>query len=648
MSRKDDLLKQISELSGKQAMQEIDVMMLGPKAAAAKQMKTDLEKTLAAIRKQFEEASEAYSTVREELSDKERALKAAKLEEAALRRELSRELDAEAINTRYLEEVEAFRQRCLEAPWRKENRSDGIGAKHHQIEGAIHLAISQKAILGDKLGLGKSLTSIIYSDFVMSERSILVTQSDLMGNIIREIQLWAPHRQAIQLGHMTRGQRDNVIHILKSVPAFTLVINYEAWRHDPLLIPKLNELDIDTLIMDEAHNFKNVTSDAFIGVKALAFANNYCACGAPDIEPCKRNEVHTFCRNCDQHGLVSEFSTVKNVLPMTGTPILNKPQEFFPMLHIVDPENFPSERTFLFDFCRKDTFSGHWGWKTGGIPTLLKKVGPRFLARDKTMAGIELPPAAETKHVLPKEEFMAKYPKQYEAYEQVRKYAQLVMDPDSESVMAIGERITVLLRLRQVLTWPAAIELKVKDKEGNYLMSEYLDVHESWKVDRAEELLKEFVEGGERCMLFSQFKAPLHVLQERLGPRAVVYDGTTSHSDKQLIQLDFDQRTAPAKPRWDIALVNYKAGGAGLNFTGASQTVIMDREWNPGKEDQAKGRTNRMGQTRSTGVDFLHVESSVDTWLDDLHEEKLDIINGFQNEQQIMQSLYDAIRDGEV
>lgn len=654
MAKKDDLANKIVELKARQEMDALEIKVLGPQVASAKKMQEDLEKTLRIIREQFEAATKAYATVRDSAKEKERDIKDADLEILALERELSRELDAESINERYLQEVEAFRQRCLDAPWRGENREDKRGAFSYQIEGAIHLAISDRAILGDKRGLGKSLTSIIYMDFVGTERAIIVCPSDTMGNYIREIKRWAPHRKCIQIGNMKPLVRDAMINVAKSMSDYVLVVNYEAWRKDDRLIDDLISLEADTLILDEAHVAKEWDSLTYKGIRKLAFGNNYCECGEPDIfiEAGYGNDLSTgTCLSCEKTAPVDQFTTIKHVLPMTGTPILNRPQEMFPMLHLVDPKNFKSEKDFLRDFCHKwgeGDGSPKWGWKPGGQKKLVEKVGPRFLARDRKSAGIVLPPLTEIRHVLPREQFMAAYPDQFEAYEQVRLYAQLLLDPDSDAVHIINNKITVLLRLRQVLTWPAAIELKVMDDEGNYLMSEHLDVKESWKVDKAEEMLNEFGDSGDRGIVFSQFKEPLHVIQRRLGSRAVVYDGTTPKWQKEEIQLDFDATTVGKHPKYDFVLANYKAGGTGLNFTAASEMILLDREWNPGKEDQASGRFDRIGQTRDTQLHHLHVERSVDTWLDGIIDEKADIIDGFEEEQSVYQSLYDSLRDGDI
>lgn len=647
MSRKDEILARMLELDSDIKSKREEYQALVPETKELENTRDQLDKMLDEIRRQFNEVDKKWRDNKGNLDLLTRQGQACKFEKDQLQRELNRLLDAESINARYLEQVEAFRQRCLDAAWRGENRTDGFGAYPHQIEGAIHLAISGQAILGDKRGLGKSLTSLIYCDFSDAKRVILVCPSDTMGNYIREIQLWTPHRSPIQIGKMPKGVRDVTLNVLKHQAEYTVVVNFEAWRRDPQLLEDLVALRADTIIIDEAHKMKNVHSLTYKGIKQIRFGLNKCDCGDPDVHLKPKHDIVAVCDSCGKEGTLPEFCSIDKVLPMTGTPILNRPQEIFPLLHLIDCENFKLESEFLRDFCLK--YGDHWGWRSGGEKRLIEKIGPRFLARDPKSTGVIIPPSTTIVHTVTKEEFEQDYRKQFEAYEQCREYAQLILDPDNAVVMSMPAKITVLLRLRQVLTWPAAIELKVEDpKTKEILFHKNLDVYESAKLDKAEELIREIIEEGERVVLFSQFKAPLHILQERLGLDAIVYDGSTPDYLKQEIQLDFDPKTAPDKPRWKVALCNYKAAGEGLNMNSASQMILLDREWNPGKEDQAKGRIDRIGQTRDSTIHVLSVERSVDTWLDALIQEKREIIGGFESQQQVFQSAYDALRDGEM
>jgi SNF2 family DNA or RNA helicase len=576
-----------------------------------------------------------------------------------LKRALGRATEVEQNEEAYRRQIDALKAACLTAPWRKENRSDGLGALEHQIDGAIHLAVVKQGLLGDKRGLGKTLTNLIWLDLIESQKSIVLCPSDTMDNYIREIKMWTPHRRVVKIGGLSKGERDFILPQLVDFPEFCVVLNYEAWRKDPQLIEDLIALKADTLVEDEAHRAKTLTTNTCKGVTKIRFGANKCKeCDSDDIQvKYKQNQDllnfesdEHYCRSCGHTGIITEFCSIQNVMPMTGTPILNKPQELFPHLRMIDVKNFHTEREFLYDFCLQ--VGNTWRWGYNAEKRLAKQIGNKYIARDRKSAGVIIPPATPVEHLITMKEMAETHPRQYKAYRQAKEAAELVFDPEKKIVMGINYAIVQIMRLRQVLVWPASISLDIKDPESDeFLYKAWLDVEESIKLDKAEDLMKDIVEEGERVVLFSQFKSGLHVLKDRLlsaGIKAVIYDGDTSSYKRNEIQLDFDPKTAPKDPRWDVVLCNYKAAGEGLNLHSASQMIIIDEEWNPGRQDQSYGRIDRLGQVRETTIHTIRVENSIDTVMQKLIQTKRDMIEGFEEEATIMQSMYDALRNGEM
>jgi SNF2 family DNA or RNA helicase len=159
---------------------------------------------------------------------------------------------------------------------------------------------------------------------------------------------------------------------------------------------------------------------------------------------------------------------------------------------------------------------------------------------------------------------------------------------------------------------------------------------------------------GDRVVVFSQFKGPLIELEERLnraGISAVRFDGDTPEKRKEEVRFDFDRSRCNAEgyeKKWQVVLANYKTGGVGLNFTDATQMVILDSEWNGGKEDQAFGRIDRMGQTEETTVHMLNIDGTIDSWMRDLVTSKREMVEGFETTADLAQALLAAIHAGEV
>ncbi|MFM7751813.1 MAG: DEAD/DEAH box helicase [Opitutaceae bacterium] len=144
--------------------------------------------------------------------------------------------------------------------------------------------------------------------------------------------------------------------------------------------------------------------------------------------------------------------------------------------------------------------------------------------------------------------------------------------------------LTQLLRLRQLCCDPRL--LKTAAESGP----------PSAKLDAFQELLAQAVDDGHRLLVFSQFTSLLRLLREDLtaqGIETCYLDGTMAPRARQA-EVDRFQADA-AVP---VFLLSLKAGGTGLNLTGADTVVHYDPWWNPAAEAQATDRAHRIGQTR--------------------------------------------------
>jgi superfamily II DNA or RNA helicase len=142
--------------------------------------------------------------------------------------------------------------------------------------------------------------------------------------------------------------------------------------------------------------------------------------------------------------------------------------------------------------------------------------------------------------------------------------------------------LNTLLRLRQ-----ACCDLRLLRLEN------VAPTSASAKVDLFGELLEEVIDGGHRVLVFSQFVSMLHVLREKLQAEDVEFcylDGSTTNRG-EVVQR-FQNSNIP------VFLISLKAGGVGLNLTGADTVIHFDPWWNPAVEDQATDRAHRIGQTR--------------------------------------------------
>jgi SNF2 family DNA or RNA helicase len=158
----------------------------------------------------------------------------------------------------------------------------------------------------------------------------------------------------------------------------------------------------------------------------------------------------------------------------------------------------------------------------------------------------------------------------------------------------------------------------------------------SAKMDLFFELLDEALDGGHRVLVFSQFVSMLTLLREEMDQRGLSYcylDGSTSNRMEQVRTFNTD-RAIP------VFLISLKAGGTGLNLTGADMVIHFDPWWNPAVEDQATDRAYRIGQKRTVYSVKLIARDSVEEKVLALQQKKQAVINAtLASDEQVLQQL---------
>ena len=580
-----------------------------------------------------------------------RHLKQIEREIENLQREIQLQLDRLRRSASFISASTRFDQHTAGLYWRE-------WALSHQIDGAKILANCKRGILGDKMGLGKTLTSIIWADMLEAKKILIVVPSDIVQNFAREINHWAPHRPVWPFYKMNKVERSAHALVMPYIDELVIVTNYENLRA-PDVVDMLKDGLIDTIILDEAHTIKNNKSQAFESIRSITLQANCCprCSGRTKSMELDRHHYTTVCCNVTECGWdirsggnykPKDARSVKNVLCMTGTPVLNKPQDLFPMLNLILPDIFDDLYEFLHLYCEQDPYTQYWVWKPGSLNMLKVHLDSRYVVRDRHDAGVTLPKQSIIEHYISHEEIKEGYPDQWRVITQLTKHAQILLT--SGQKLATTTALALITRKRQANTYPGGIDLK--DSEGNTVFSISDEVTESIKVDRAVAMIKEWVENGDRVVLFSQFTAPLRAIQRKLGNRCAVLDGSTHQTVREIIKVDFDRTTCDQpgyETNYDVVLCNFKTGGVGLNFTAATHTIILDEEWSPGKNEQAYGRTDRIGQTEESSIHIIRVESSIDTWMAKLIEHKQNVVSGFSDAtHDITQQMLDALNNGEM
>lgn len=639
-------------LAAKEAEQAEIQDRIAADEASIKEMNAEIERIRDEANRQMSVLAMQRSELEVKIRDDRRRIKELESEIYEMRKRLRMLEDALMQEAKFREAESLFAERTANAAWRDY-------ALPHQWTGAALLANAGRGILGDKMGLGKTLTILATADMLDIKRLLIVAPADVVKNFEREVHRWAPHRSpfTITMYKMSKAERDMTFTLLKQFDQFTVLINYEAWRKDAELVDMLCELGFQGMILDEAHVIKETTSLAFKGVRRIMAAENCCpVCSGKVVQEDIDKYNHYFhCVACpwdtryETSWDLKDRRSVKYVFPMSGTPILNRPDELFPLLHLVFPEIFVKVEDFRILYCMQG-LDNKWKFKPGALDSLQSHLAGHYVARDRNSAGVVIPKQTVNYIEIPLSDVEEYYPTQYKYMQMLSKHAQIVLE-SGQSLLALYA-ITLILRKRQMNVWPGGINLK--DGDGNIVFSVGDEVTESIKMDRAFELLTDLAGDGmqyegERCVVFSQFKDPLKSLCSRLnaaGIPSVVFDGDTPDSVREQIKMDFDRKTMPENPKWQIVLCNYKTGGVGLNFTGATQIVALDEEWNPGKNEQAWGRIDRVGQTQETTVNIFRIANTIDTWMAGLIENKAEIVGGFDEATKL--DLLNAMKNGEI
>lgn len=535
--------------------------------------------------------------------------------------------------TRRQELEERFAQVAEGKPWYEGDHD----IFPHQWTGACFGAVAKRWFLGDEMGLGKTRTSIGWLDLVGAKKVILIAEANVAAQFAGEVMELAPHRTIITLAGLSKKVRMERLAKASQLSEAVLVINYEMFRRDVDSLAKVLAWQADSIIVDEAHNMKAVKTANFKIVQRLMFTDNTCEkCGGLVLglsKPCKTcGHIQTIAgmTRAEQKSSLKQYlanKSVKNSLLMSGTPLLNSPVDLYSIFHLTDPVKFPTLEVFKKRFLKPSHAEGSrkMVFKRDGLDQLMPYIKNFFLARTKTDVGdlqedgsIILPGGivipAQHERIIRVDLDEERYPLQLRTVRQVSEQARISLG--SGQTHNIMEIITVILRKRQANVWPGGIEIRDKNTQRT-IFSVGSEVQESAKMDEALEQIKAYHAEGKRQVVFSQFSTALSEFTDRInkaGIRAIRFDGSTPRAVREAVKTNFYRAKGEA-PKWDVVLVHYKTGGAGLNLTSATVTHILDEEWNDGKKQQGYGRTNRIGQTEENDVLVYRIPNSVDTYM---------------------------------
>ncbi|WP_091483681.1 DEAD/DEAH box helicase [Gracilibacillus orientalis] len=275
-----------------------------------------------------------------------------------------------------------------------------------------------------------------------------------------------------------------------------------------------------------------------------------------------------------------------NCFALTGTPVENNQEELWSIFHIVFPELFQGIKEYS-NLTRTQ---------------IARRIKPFLLRRVKEDVLTELPKKLESRESV---ELLPDQKELYAAYLAKLRHDTLKhLDKDTLQKNRI-KILAGLTRLRQICCHPA---LFVEGYKGS-----------SAKFEQLKQILEESRLAGRSVLIFSQFTKMLEMIGRDLAiqGRSFLYlDGQTP-SEERMERCDrFNAGES------DLFLISMKAGGTGLNLTGADTVILYDSWWNPAVEEQAADRAHRMGQTSVVQVIKLVARGTIEEKMNDLQEQK--------------------------
>ena len=136
-------------------------------------------------------------------------------------------------------------------------------------------------------------------------------------------------------------------------------------------------------------------------------------------------------------------------------------------------------------------------------------------------------------------------------------------------------------------------------------------VYDSGKLQRLTILLRELQAKGSRSLIFTQMTGTLNILEQFLSLMGLPYlrlDGSTTPERRHLYASEFNRPDS----KYQCMILSSRAGGVGLNLTGASSVIFYDLDWNPQMDRQCMDRAHRIGQVRDVEVFKMVSEKTVE------------------------------------
>jgi SNF2 family DNA or RNA helicase len=464
----------------------------------------------------------------------------------------------------------------------------------HQIEAVDFLLKQEKSLLLDGCGVGKSLEMILYAETLKKrgiiDHCLVITGiAGLRGNWEKEIKKFSTESVVTIGKYITRNGTTRYRSIPKraeqlknKIDEFFVLLNVESLRDNKIIEAiKTSENKFGLIAFDEAHKI-----------------------GAP---------------NTDQYNNLMKLNADFKVAA-SGTVVVNNPTSAFPSLKFTDNDK-ATLTNFKSQYCSYGGFKGNQVIGFKNLDILREEIANCSIRRTLYDVREDIPKLTIDVEYLEMEDEQQKF---YEAIKEG------VKEEADKIELKAGNLLALTTRLRQATACPSV------------LTSQNID---SVKVERAFEYIQEITAQGEKVVVFSMFKEPLHQLAAKLSefryslntgdvPDAVVFQNMTRFQED---------------PNEQVFLGSFSKCGTGYTLNSSMYMICIDTPYTYALFEQGFQRCYRVNNTRPAFIKVLMCSETIDERVWQIVEAKRELgeylVDGVESDEQLSSSLEAELRD---
>jgi SWI/SNF-related matrix-associated actin-dependent regulator 1 of chromatin subfamily A len=436
----------------------------------------------------------------------------------------------------------------------------------HQEDGIKFLLSRNGSILADDMGLGKSIQSIIAALESGAKKILVVCPSSTKINWEREINVFC-NETAIVDGKKWKEAKFTIIN-------FDILKNFHSLKDKKNLDVELNRelanANFDLAIIDEAHYLKN--NDSIRGKIMVELATKH---------------------------------SINKVWLLTGTPVANRPMDFFNLLKIIKSPIAENWKHYAVRYCEGKQF----------FRTLKNGTKKQIWLTDGASNLEEL--ASKTKNII------------------LRRLKTEVLDMPDKVVTPMHQQLDKKGWGEYDRLWDEYVTNRIlEDKKTNEEQKSLVELILLRRFIAAQaipytiEMAENAIELGRKVIIFTSFTEELEILQNHFGKIAVKHNGPMTTTQKQK-SVDAFQENAKIK----VFIGNIKSAGVGITLTDGTVVIFNSFDWVPGSNEQAEDRAFRIGQKNDVNVYYQLFDNTISTRMWEMLNNKKDVISTIMGEK---------------